>query len=442
MDILVPTLGEYMQRTHYTNELTKAVGKEVTLTGWCYDVRNLGGISFLLLRDKNGLVQVTAHKGKAPESVMKVYEKLHQEDVIGVSGKVVKSTKTKIGIEIVPTQIEIINQSHVPLPLDPREVTKSNLDTQLDWRFLYFRTKEAKAIFRIQTVILKAFRNFFLDRDYTELQPPVIISSASEGGAELFTLPYFEKQAFLAQSPQLYKQMGALSFEKVFMVVPVFRAEKFDQPTHLNEIRQMDIEQAFATDEDVMKVLEEVFVYILKQVKDECKEELEILKRELKIPKLPLKRITYTDAIDLLKKAGEKIEWGEDFSKTQERLLTKSVGEHTFFIKDWPSQIKAFYALPHEDKPDICKAFDLIYDGIEICSGTQRIHIPELLVKQLKSKGLNPNNFKFYIDAFKYGSPPHAGFSVGLERLTMEITGRANIKEVTMFPRDRNRIAP
>jgi aspartyl-tRNA synthetase len=275
-----------------------------------------------------------------------------------------------------------------------------------------------------------------------ELQAPVIISSASEGGAELFTLPYFEKQAFLAQSPQLYKQMGAISFEKVFMVVPVFRAEKFDQPTHLNEIRQMDIEQAFSTDEDVMKVLEEVFVHILRQVSEECEDELKILGRELKIPKLPLKRITYTHAIELLKKNKEKIEWGEDFSKTQEKLLTKLVGEHTYFVKDWPTAIKAFYAFPYEDNPKICRAFDLIYDGVEVCSGTQRIHIPELLTRQLKTKGLNPDNFKYYIDAFRFGSPIHSGWSIGLERLSMEITGRSNIKEVTMFPRDRNRITP
>ncbi len=431
-----------MKRTHYTNELTKAVGKDVVLTGWVFDTRSLGGINFILLRDKEGLVQITAHKDKVSKDVLKICEKLHQEDVIGIKGKVVKSTKTKSGVEVVPSEIEMISKAQTPLPLDPREVTKANLDTQLDWRFLYFRTKEAKAIFKIQTTILKAFRNFFLDRNYVELQAPVIISSASEGGAELFTLPYFEKQAFLAQSPQLYKQMGAISFEKVFMVVPVFRAEKFDQPTHLNEIRQMDIEQAFSTDEDVMKVLEEVFMHILRQVSEECEDELKTLGRELNIPRLPLKRITYTQAIEMLKRKGEKIEWGEDFSKTQERLLTKLVGENTFFVKDWPTAIKAFYAMPHEENPKICKAFDLIYDGVEVCSGTQRIHTPELLIKQLKSKGLNPDNFKYYVDAFKFGSPFHAGWSIGLERLTMEITGRDNIKEVTMFPRDRNRITP
>jgi len=431
-----------MRRTHYTNELLKNVGKDVVLTGWVFDTRGLGGINFILLRDKEGLVQITAHKDKVSKDVLKICEKLHQEDVIGIKGKVVKTTKTKSGIEVIPSEIEIISKAQTPLPLDPREVTKANLDTQLDWRFIYFRTKEARAIFKIQTVILKAFRNFFLDRNYMELQAPVIISSASEGGAELFTLPYFEKQAFLAQSPQLYKQMGAISFEKVFMVVPVFRAEKFDQPTHLNEIRQMDIEQAFSTDEDVMMVLEEALLHILRQVSEECEDELKVLGRELNMLRLPLKRITYTQAVEMLKRKGEKIEWGEDFSKTQERLLTKLVGEDTFFVKDWPTVIKAFYAMPHEDNPKICKAFDLIYDGIEVCSGTQRIHMPELLIKQLKSKGLNPDNFKYYVDCFRYGAMPHSGWSIGLERLTMEICGIDNIQKVTMFPRTRNRITP
>lgn len=172
------------------------------------------------------------------------------------------------------------------------------------------------------------------------------------------------------------------------------------------------------------------------------KEELKILNHDLKIPKRPLKRITYTEAIDLLQKAGEKINWGEDFSKTQEKALPKLVEREAFFVKDWPTEIKAFYSMPYENNPKISKAFDLIHNGLEISSGTQRIHIPELLIKQIKSKGLNPENFKYYIDVFRYGAPFHSGWSIGLERMTMTITGKSNIREVTMFPRDRNRITP
>jgi len=194
-------------------------------------------------------------------------------------------------------------------------------------------------------------------------------------------------------------------------------------------------------DEDVMKVLEECLVFILKSVKKNCKEQLKTLKRKIEIPELPFKRITYSNAIDLLQKHGDKIKWGEDFSKTQERTLSKLVGK-VFFIKDWPTKLKAFYAMPYEDNPKICHAFDLIFEGLEIASGTQRIHKPELLIKQIKAKGLNPENFKFYIDCFRYGSPYHSGWSIGLERLSMKICGKENIREVTMFPRDRNRITP
>lgn len=431
-----------IEKRKYVKELKSSVGKKVTLAGWVHDTRVLGGINFILLRDRTGIGQITAPKKKVPEKILKAIESLRQEDVIVVEGKVVKSKIAKAGVEVVPEKIEIINKAETPLPLDPRGVTKTNLDTQLDWRVLHMRTEEAMAIFKIQSQILKSFRDFLLSKDYIEIQPPVIISSASEGGAELFSLPYFEKQAYLAQSPQLYKQMCAIAFEKVFMVVPIFRAEKFDQPTHLNEIRQMDIEQAFANDEGVIKVLEQCFVQILKDVKKNCAAELKALGRELKIPKLPLKRVAYDEVVKMLQKAGEKIKWGEDFSKTQEKMMTKLVGEEAFLVKDWPAEIKAFYAMPNEKNPKVCHAFDLVYNGLEVCSGTQRVHIPELLIKQLKSKGLNPNDFKFYIDCFRYGSAPHAGWSIGLERLTMTITGKKNIREVTMFPRDRNRITP
>jgi len=426
----------------YTSELDKFVEKDVTVAGWVHDTRVLGGINFVILRDKDGTIQITAPKNKVSAEIVKTIEKLHQEDVVIVSGKVVKSKIAKVGIEIIPSKIELVSKSEVPLPLDPRGVVNVNLDTKLDWRFLDFRSSETRAIFRIQSQITKSFRDFLSSHGYLEIQPPVIISSSSEGGAELFPMKYFEKQAYLAQSPQLYKQMCAISFEKVFSIMPIFRAEKFEQPTHLNEIRQMDIEQAFAKDEDVMKVLEECFVYILKEVKENCKEELKTLKRELVIPKLPLKRFTYTEMIDLLNEKGEKIKWGEDFTKTQEKMMIDATGEIAFFIKDWPGEIKAFYAMPHEKDPKIVHAFDFIYNGLEMASGTQRIHIPELLKERIKEKGLNPDNFKYYIDAFRYGAPEHSGWSIGLERLTMKITGKDNIREVTMFPRDRNRITP
>ena len=431
----------YMER-RFTDELTRNdVGKKVLLKGWVHDVRLLGKINFLILRDKGGKIQITLKKGEVGEDLMKLVKQMHQEDVIEVVGIVKESKQARRGIEIIPERIKVIVKSEVPLPLDPREVTPANLETKLNWRVLWFRTEEAKAIFSIQTEILKSFREFFLKHGFIEMQPPIIIASATEGGAELFPLPYFDKKAFLAQSPQLYKQMGAISFERVFMVTPVFRAEKFDQPTHLNEIRQMDVEIAFADDKEVMKWLEQVMVYILEKVKKNRKKELEVLGVNLKIPETPFPRITYEEAVKELKKKGERIEYGDDFTKSQERKLQEIFGE-AFFLIDWPEELKPFYAMPKEDNPRLVKAFDLIYKGLEISSGTQRIHIPSLLEERIKAKGMDPKDFKFYIDAFRYGAPPHAGWSIGLERLTMKVCGKSNIKEVTMFPRTRERITP
>ena len=414
----------------------------IKINGWCEELRDLGGIKFIKLHTISGDIQVTLPKKKVSKELFDKVDKITRQSAISVVGKIKKNKEAPGGKEIIPEKIEIVNLAETPLPLEPSEKTPAELDTRLDWRFLDLRTEKSLAIFRIQNEILKSFREFLIKNGFIEVQPPCIISSASEGGADLFKIPYFEKEAYLAQSPQLYKQMCAISLEKVFMIIPVWRAEKFNKPTHLNEIRQMDIEIGFVeSEEDAMKVLEEVFVHILKSVQKNYKKELKALNVKLKIPNLPLKRITYTKAVEELKKVGEKIEWGNDFSKLQEEKLSKIFG-YAFFMKDWPTKIKTFYTMPYEKDPKICHAFDLIYNGLEIASGTQRIHIPELLIKQIKEFGLNPDDFKYYIDCFRYGSPPHSGFSIGLERITMTITGTKNIRECCMFPRDRNRLTP
>jgi len=375
------SLSAHLKRTHLTSQLGESLNKEVVLAGWVHDVRVLGGISFLLLRDMSGIVQVTAPKAKAPAEVLKEIASLHQEDVLFVRGMVVASKIAKKGIEVIPSELEVVSRAETPLPLDPRGVQNTLLETRLNWRVLD------------------------------------------------------------AQSPQLYKQMCAISFEKVFTVLPIFRAEKFEQPTHLNEVRQMDIEESFATDADVMKVLEGFLAHCVKTVSEACADELKRLGQELEPLRLPLTRIQYLEAVNMLRKSGEEIEYGMDFSKTQERKLAGLVGKEVFFMIDWPMELKAFYAMPNPDGKT-CRAFDLIYNGLEVSSGTQRIHLPSLLISRLKAKGLNPDNFKSYVDAFRYGAPYHSGWSIGLERLTMKVTGRENIREATMFPRDRNRITP
>ncbi|MCD6479815.1 aspartate--tRNA(Asn) ligase [Candidatus Bathyarchaeota archaeon] len=422
-------------------EAKRRLGETLTIAGWVSRTRDLGKLKFILLRDASGEIQVTV---KPDNPIAETLEELHlgREDVVAFKGRVVESRIAHAGVEFIPESVELINRAKQPIPIDVSGRVKAELDTRLDYRFLDFRTPRSRAIFRIQHTLLQAFRRFLSDRGYLEIQPPCIIASASEGGAELFRLPYFDRTAYLAQSPQLYKQMCAISFEKVFMVVPVWRAEKFDTPTHLNEVRQMDIEQAYADDEDVMRVLEECLAYMLEAVRRERKEELEILGRELEVPRLPLRRLTYDEAIEMLRGVGDEINWGDDFTRTQERKLWSLLGEEAFFIKDWPETLKPFYAMPREDDPRLVHAFDLIYRGLEISSGTQRIHLPDLLRRRLREKGLNPENFKHYIECFEYGAPPHAGWSIGLERLTMAVTGASNIRECCMFPRDRERLIP
>lgn len=419
----------------------KRLGEQVKIAGWVSRTRDVGSLKFIVLRDISGDIQITV-KPDVPVSPILTELKLGREDVVELTGRVEASKIAHAGVEILPESIKLLNRSKQPLPLDVSGNTKAELDTRLNFRFIDFRTPRTSSIFKIQNVILSTFREFLLDRGFMEIQPPCIIASASEGGAELFKIPYFEREAYLAQSPQLYKQMCAISFERVFMVVPIWRAEKFNTPTHLNEVRQMDIEQAFADDEEVMKLLEEVLVHILKNVKEKNSKELETLRRTIEIPKLPFRRLTYSEAVEILISQGEEIQWGDDFSKPQERKISEIMGEEAFFIKDWPSAQKAFYAMPYKDDPNKVHAFDLLYNGIEVSSGTQRIHIPDLLVERLKMKGLNPEDFSHYVECFSYGAPPHSGWSIGLERLTMSITGADNIRECCMFPRDRDRLVP
>ena len=440
----------------YVKEAENHIDETITLAGWVSRTRDLKKIRFIILRDRTGEMQLVVK----PESKELFEIPLGREDVIAVTGKVVKSDVAKAGFELVLDNIDVVNKSEQPLPVDILENKKSDLDTRLNYRFLDFRSPTSNAIFTIQNRLLTTFRSYLSGNGYMEFQPPCIIGSASEGGADLFAIPYFEKQAFLAQSPQLYKQMCAISFEKVFTITPIWRAEKFNTPTHLNEVRQMDIEQAFSDDETVMAVLEKVLTHMLTEVKEKAGEQLELLDRKITVPKLPLRRVTYTEAIELLQGVGETILWGDDFTKTQEKLLTELVGDEAFFLKDWPGAQKAFYAMPYNKEKEvdakylgetygnvemgdkIVRAFDCLYSGIEISSGTMRIHLPELLQERIRYKGLNPDNFEYYIGAFRYGAPPHAGWSIGMERITMTVTSQDNIRECCMFPRDRERLVP
>ena len=302
------------------------------------------------------------------------------------------------------------------------------------------RRERVKHIFIIRSRVLKAMRDFFDEHGFIEINTPKVVSAATEGGTALFPISYFEREAFLNQSPQLYKQMlMASGFDRVYEIAPIFRAEEHDTTRHLNEATSADIEVAFATAEDVMAILEELIAFVYARIADYP--DLSRLGVELEVPKLPFKRITYDEAIEMLSESGERIEWGEDLSTFAEQMLGEMIGEH-YFITDWPSAIKPFYAQPSAHRSDICDAFDLMHPRLELASGSQRVHSYELLKSKIESKGLSADSFEFYLEAFRYGMPPHAGWGLGVERLLMSMLEIGNIREVVLFPRDRRRLVP
>jgi aspartyl-tRNA synthetase len=337
--------------------------------------------------------------------------------------------------------MEVIAKAEQPLPIDVSDHSKTELPKRLDYRFLDLHRDRVQAIFKIQSTISIAFREHFIEKGFIEFQPPSIIGSSSEGGTELFPAQYFEKKAFLAQSPQLYKQMVACSMEKAMTITPVWRAEKHNTIRHLNECRQMDIEMAFADAKIVMKQIEEVVPYIVKKVIEKNKSELELLGIELKIPKA--KYLTFKETAELMKQ--NKVKMGkDDLSGDAEKKLDELFPDTVVFVYDWPLSGKPFYIMPKDGKEnaELSEGFDAIYKGMEISSGGQRIHIPSLLEKRLKAKGLNPKDFKDYVDSFRFGAPMHGGWSIGLERFTQVLLGLNNIREAVMFPRDRDRLSP
>lgn len=421
----------------YISEAFRRKGK-VEVAGWVHDLRDLSKIRFVVLKDRTGRIQITGVKGKTSDEIFKLMGKIPRESVIRVKGSLVDSKQAPGGKEINPDLIEIISEAEHPLPVDVSDHSKTELPKRLDYRGLDLHRERVQAIFKIQSTISVAFKEHFIKKGFVDFQPPSIIGSASEGGTELFEAKYFEKKAFLAQSPQLYKQMIACSpMEKVVTITPVWRAEKHNTVRHLNECRQMDIEMGFADQMTVMKQVEDVVKYIVKQVLEKNDKELKLLGVKLKVPKS--KYISYDETVKML-----GVKWGEDLSPENERELDKKFPDTIIFVHSWPAKIKPFYIMPKNEDPDaeLTEGFDALYKGIEITSGGQRIHIPSLLEKRLESKGLNPKDFKGYIDGFRYGSMPHGGWSIGLERFTQAILGLENIREACLWPRDRDRLIP
>ncbi|HER45397.1 MAG TPA: aspartate--tRNA(Asn) ligase [Thermoplasmatales archaeon] len=433
-----------MYRSHYSKEITKnEYNLIVTVAGWVEDIRNLGSIAFLILRDKKGTLQLTILKKKIPE-LFERFISLPRESVISVKGLCKENEKVRNGYEILPDSVDVLSVSETPLPLGVVDKVEADFDTRLDNRIIDLRKPETQAIFKIRDAVLAVAHGYLRSQSFLEVHTPKIIASSSEGGTDVFKLRYFEKEAFLAQSPQLYKQgLMATGLDRVYEIAWYFRAEEHNTRRHLNESTAIDVEMAFIKDEeDVMRILEKL-VHAMWERASECTEELDILKKTVTIPKLPFPRLSYDDVVNKIQKRQSLIQWGMDLSTEDERLLgdiMKEEGIDFYFITRYPLESKPFYTMPSGEK--YSRGFDLECKGVEISSGSQRIHDVALLKERLKACGLNPQDFDAYLKAFRYGMPPHGGFGFGIERFLMELLEINNIRECILFPRDRTRLSP
>ncbi len=421
-----------------------SAGKRVLVKGWVEKVRDLGGLKFFSLRDREGSIQITAKKGMVKDEILDVFSRLNREDAVSVAGKVKHSKQAPGGKEIIPEKIEIVSKAKTPLPIDIAGKIESGFDKRFDYRFLDLRNPKVRAIFRVMDRALTSMRKSFEANGFVEINTPVIQAAGAEGGSTLFPIIYYQKEAFLRQSPQLYKQiMMASGLDRVYEIGPAFRAEEFHTTRHVSEFLSVDFEMAWIdSEEDVMRMLETIVADTLRGIKKECKEELDLFGARLKIPEIPLKRIEYEKAIDIVNRAGMKLKFGDDFMDVEEKKLGEIMakkGHEWYFVTKFPSQIKPFYIMMDGK---YSRGLDLAFRGLEMASGGQREHRYGVLLKAMKAKGLDPSNFRFYLDAFKYGMPPHGGIGFGAERMVQKILGLENIKEAILFPRTPEKLVP
>ncbi|EOO27378.1 MULTISPECIES: aspartate--tRNA(Asn) ligase [Bacillus] len=423
-----------------TKECTKQSGKVVLLQGWVKKIRHLGNVSFLLLRDRTGVIQCVL------ENELAGY-KVDVESVVHVIGEIVETSKTELGVEVLAHEVKVINGAE-PLPFEiNKKKLQVGLDQLLNERVLSLRHERTAAIFKVKSTLVQSFSEFLIENDFTRIFTPKIVSQGAEGGANVFKLPYFQKEAYLAQSPQFYKQMMvAGGLERVFEIAPVYRAEHHNSSRHLNEYISLDVELGFIHDfYEVMQLETDVLRYMFQQVAKKCEIELQLLQIEVPvITEIP--KITLLEAQEILKSKYRKESPVGDLDTEGEKLLGKYVKEtynsEFVFITHYPKEARPMYTMQNKENPAITDSFDLLYKGLEITSGAQRIHNYEMLLASFKEKGLHPEKFQSYLNTFRYGCPPHGGFGIGLERIVYKLLELTNVREASAFPRDCTRLIP
>ncbi len=426
-------------------EALKGQIEKVIVAGWIESIKLMGSIVFINLRDRSGKIQVVALKKSLNEKEFKEIEKITPESVIVLEGKIQESKAKNAQYELVLERYEILSLSETPLPIDMKDETTTGIDKRIDNRILDLRRTKVNPIFKIRSHLFKYTVEFFSKNGFINVQSPKLTACGVESGAELFALPYFNKTAYLAQSPQVYKQMFvAGGLEKVYEIGPIFRAEKSHTTRHLTEFTGIDIEMGFIKNEhDVMDVVEELFKYTLQKIKEECSEELKILNVSINVPK-KIPRLDIKEIRELLKEKGKEIPEDEDLDSEAEELLGEIVkekyNEDFVFTLNYPYAKRPFYHMKSENDPKGTKSFDLIWKGVEIATGAQREHRYEILKKQAEEKGIEIN--EDYAKVFRYGCPPHGGVGLGLDRMTQRLLELNNVREAILLPRDPERITP
>lgn len=441
-------------RIKNTETINKA-GETVKVSGWVKSKRGHGKIVFIDLRDRSGIAQVVFCSDEMGREQFELAEKLKPEWVVEIIGEVKKRSdrmineKLKTGtVEISGKEIKILARTEGDLPV---EIEKENMNVQLstllDHRTLTLRNEKVSAIFKIYSQVLKSFANIMNENEFVEIKTPKIVASATEGGANFFAINYFERKAYLAQSPQFYKQIGVGVFERVFEIGSVFRAEPHFTSRHVNEYIGLDAEMGFIDSmDDVMSALSGAMKFIIKDVEEKCGDELKLYNAEKVLIPEEFPKIRLREALSILEKEFGKKSEEFDIDSEGERLICeyakRKFNSDFVFLTRYPLLGRPFYTMPDAEDKTLSASFDLLFKGMEIASGGQRIHLYQDLIEAIKSRGMDPEQFKFYLDVFGYGMPPHGGWGLGSERIVKQILGLDSVKEAIMFPRDVKRITP
>jgi nondiscriminating aspartyl-tRNA synthetase len=426
-----------IKRSHYAFQVDRSlVGQQVRVGGWIEDIRDIGKLAFLTIRDVTGACQVIV-TGDNLQSALQA----PRQSAVTVTGIVQESKARDFPVEVKASEFTVLTKALHPLPIDPTGRVESAIDKRLDARALDLRNPRIAAIFRLRSAGLDIIRNTLSSLDFIEVNTPKIIGSASEGGANLFSFGYFgNRKAYLAQSPQLYKEQLMIGLDKVFEIGPYFRAENSHTVRHLSEFTSVDIEAAFLDYEDVMDILEKVVRKVAIEFSEKYNSNLqEAGAKEISLAKI--ERLTYEQCLEELAKEGEKLEFGDDLSDSALRKLG-SLHPGFYFIMDWPLKLKPFYIHGKEEDLRLSKSFDFQYNYLELASGGRRLHEPAKLRTRLTEQGLNPAAFEDHLKAFEWGMPPHSGWGLGYDRLMMVLTGAQNVREVVLYPRDTERLTP